>query len=82
MRTKTGWPTCWSSSTTGRCWRREPLQVRIDGQDVPEIDERGATVWRYDHTRAAVSFERMYMPEARQVLQVTYAPACPSPGAD
>ena len=68
--------------STAPAFLREPLQVRIDGQDVPEIDERGATVWRYDHTRPAVSFEPMYMPEARQVLQVTYAPACPSPGAD
>ncbi len=52
------------------------ILVAIDGIPVPDVDERGATVWVYDSVGNSVNFEPMYVPEPGQTLTITYHVTC------
>jgi hypothetical protein len=53
-----------------------PIVVTIDGNPVPQVDSRGATVWVYDSVATSVNFEPMYVPEPGQTMSITYHTTC------
>ncbi|MDX2011480.1 MAG: hypothetical protein SFW67_14875, partial [Myxococcaceae bacterium] len=52
------------------------VEVSVDGQMLPQLDGRGARVWRYDSAINAVVFEPLYVPEPGKTLTISYRVAC------
>lgn len=52
------------------------IELRLDGELIPPVDNRGAQIWRYDGKTNAVRFEPLYSPEPGQTVEVTYPLAC------
>ncbi len=55
---------------------RGAVSVRIDGDEYPAIDNRGAPVWTVVPEAHGIAFEPMYVPAPGQVTEITYPVAC------
>ncbi|MGQ0508733.1 MAG: choice-of-anchor D domain-containing protein [Myxococcaceae bacterium] len=52
------------------------VEVRVNGQIVPQTDPRGAKIWAYDPVANSVNFEPLFVPEPGQTLSITYNVIC------
>ncbi len=52
------------------------LVVKLDGQQLAEVDALGSLVWRYDPINNSVNFEPLFVPEPGKTLTLTYFVAC------
>jgi hypothetical protein len=54
----------------------QPLQVSLDGVDVPAVDALGNPAWTYDALTNSITLQPLYVPEPGQTLQVHYVVSC------
>ena len=54
----------------------QPMQVSLDGVDIPAVDAQGATAWTYDPVTNSLTLQPLYVPEPGQTLQVHYVASC------
>lgn len=73
--TKAAFGSYFSAAVSGSVLR--VIGVTVDGVPLAPFDSRGAKTWEWDGAGQAVVFEPLYVPEAGQVVGVTYEPSCP-----
>jgi len=54
----------------------QPLQVSLDGVDVPAVDAQGNPAWTFDALTNSITLQPLYVPEPGQTLQVYYVVSC------
>lgn len=53
------------------------IEVEVNGESLPEIDERGVTAWTYDFATNTINFSPWYTPEPGWRIRVSYLAGCP-----
>jgi hypothetical protein len=56
-----------------------PVEVRVDGQLVPNTYGAGRTVWSYDPLAISINFDPTFVPSGGQRIDVTYWTRCFGP---
>ncbi len=52
------------------------IVVKLDGQQLDEVDVLGSLIWHYDPINNSVNFEPLFVPEPGKTLTLTYFVAC------
>lgn len=56
---------------------RGELRLTLDGSEVPQVDQRGARIWKYDGARNSIVLEPLYALPPGQTAELEYPLRCP-----